>query len=56
MQYLWQAHNQILLIISLKKFTKLNVNTETVIKNAKHIELNTKIASADLNSQALTMI
>ena len=37
-QDLWEAHYQILLIISLKAFIKLNANTN-MIKNAKHVEL-----------------
>ena len=41
-QDLWQVHYQILLIIFLKKFMKLNVNTGTD-KNVKQVELNTKI-------------
>ena len=34
-QDLWQAYYQILSIIFLKEFIKLNVNTETMIKNVK---------------------
>ena len=34
-QDLWQALHQILLIILLKEFIKLNVNTNTMIKNVK---------------------
>ena len=34
-QDLWQAHYQNLLIILLKQFTKLNVNTDMMIKNVK---------------------
>ena len=37
-QDLWQAHDQILLIILLKEFTKLNVNTNVIIKNVKLAE------------------
>ena len=36
---LWQDHYQILSMIFLKKFTKLNVNTGTMIKNAKTYEI-----------------
>ena len=32
---LWQAHYQILSIIFLKEFIKLNVNTGTMIKDVK---------------------
>ena len=32
---LWQAHYQIFSIILLKEFIKLNVNTDTMIKNLK---------------------
>ena len=41
-QELWQAHYQILLMILLNKFIELNVNTDTIIKNVKLVELNTK--------------
>ena len=51
MQDSWQAHYQILPIISLKEFTKLNVNTDMRIKNAKGLELNNNIVSAVLNTQ-----
>ena len=36
-QSLWQADYQILWIISLKEFIKLNVNTDMIIKNAKRM-------------------
>ena len=39
MRDLWQVHYQILLIIFLKKFIELNVNTDTIIKNVKDLEL-----------------
>ena len=55
-QNLWQAHDQILLIILLNKFIKLNVNMDMVIKHVKHKELNTKIVSVFLNTQMLKMI
>ena len=38
LQDLWQSHYEILLNILLKKFIKLNVNTKTMIKNAKLAE------------------
>ena len=37
-QDLWQARYQILSIIFLKEFIKLNVNTDTMIKNVKPAE------------------
>ena len=55
-QDLWQAHYQILLIIFLKEFTKLNANADMIIKNVKLAELNTRIVSAVLNTQALKII
>ena len=55
-QDLWQALYQILLIIFLKEFIKLNVNMDEIIKNVKHVELNTKMASAFLNTKTLKMI
>ena len=38
------------------EFIKLNVNTDTMIKNFKLVELNIKIASVFLNIQTLTRI
>ena len=55
-QDLWQAHYQILLIILLKEFTKLNANVDMIIKNMKLAELNTNTASAALNTQTFKMI
>ena len=55
-QDLWQAHYQVLLIIWLNEFIKLNVNTNTMMKNVKPVELNTKVAIVFLNRQALKMI
>ena len=52
-QDLWQAPYKILLIILLKEFIKLNVKMDIIIKNTKQVELNTKIATAFLNTQAL---
>ena len=56
MQDLWQAHCQILSIIFLKEFIKLNVNTDTKIKNVKLAELNISIVTVFLNSQPLKII
>ena len=53
---LWQAHYQILSIIFLKVFIKLNVNTDTMIKNLKIAELYINIATVLLNAQTLKMI
>ena len=55
-QDLWQAHYQILSIIFLKKFIKLNANTNTMIKNVKLAKLNIKIATVLLNTQTLKII
>ena len=55
-QDLWQAHNQILLIIFLKEFIKLNVNKDTMIKNVKLVELKKNTATAIANIQTLKMI
>ena len=55
-QDLWQAHYQILLLISMKEIIKLNETMENKIKNAKCVELNTKNVSAALNTQMLKMI
>ena len=55
-QDLWQAHQQILMIILLNEFIKLNVNTAMITKNAKQGALNAKIFNAALNTQALKII
>ena len=47
--YLWQAHYQILLLILLE-LIKLNVNIDTMIKNVKLAELNTKVAKVFFNT------
>ena len=52
----WEAHYQILPIIFLKEFMKLNVNTDTMIKHVKLAELNINIAAAFLNTKSLKMI
>ena len=53
---LLQAHNQIVLIILLKEFMKLNVKTNKIIKNANRVELNTTIATAFFNRKNLKII
>ena len=53
---LLQAHNQIVLIILLKEFMKLNVKTNKIIKTANRVELNTKIATAFFNRKNLKII
>ena len=55
-QDIWQGHYQILSIICLKEFIKLNLNTDTMIKNVKFVELNINIATGFLNTQTLKMI
>ena len=55
-QGLWQAHYQILSIIFLKEFIKLKVNTDTMIKNAKLVELNTSTVTIFLNTYVLKMV
>ena len=55
-QNLRKVHYQILLIILLTEFIKLNSNIDTIIKNAKYVELNIKIVSAFLNTQTLKML
>ena len=55
-QDLWQAHYQILSIIFLGEFIKLNANTDTVIKNVKLVELHLKYVTVFLNTQSLKMI
>ena len=55
-QNFWEACYQVLLIILLKEFIKLNVNTNTMIKNVKLEELNINIETTLLKIQALTMV
>ena len=55
-QDLWQAYYQILLIILLKEFIKLNANMDMITKNVERVELNTKIESIASNTQTLKMI
>ena len=47
-QDLWQAHYQVLSIIFLKEFIKLNVNTDAKIKNVKLGKLNINVATVFL--------
>ena len=54
-QDLWQAHYQIFSIIFLKGFIELNVKLDMMIKNVKHLELNTGIATVFLNKKNLRM-
>ena len=49
-QGLWQAHYQILSLIFLKEFIKLNVSTDSMINNVKLEELNASIATVFLNT------
>ena len=51
-----QAHYQIRSIIFLKEFIDFILNTDTMIKNVKHVELNIKIVSAFSNTLTLKMI
>ena len=52
---IWKVSYQILLIVLLKEFIKLNANMEMIIKNAKLAELDTKIAIAILNIKKRTL-
>ena len=55
-QDLWQAQHQILSIISLKEFMKLNVHTDTMIKNVRLAELNINIVTDFLKTQSLKIV
>ena len=55
-QGLLQVHYQILSIIFLNEFLELNINSDTMIKNVKHMELNISIATVFLNTQIINMI
>ena len=50
LQGLWQSHYEILLINSLKEVVKLNVNSDTMIKNAEIAELNISTATVFLDT------
>ena len=49
-QDLGQIHYQILSIIFLKKFIKLNLNLDMMIKRVIHVELNISIATVFFNT------
>ena len=53
---LQQGHYQILLIILLNEFVKLNIKMNMVIKTAKYVEVNTDITTAFLNALTEKMI
>ena len=55
-QGLWQVYYQILSIIFLEEFIKLDVNTDAMIKTVKFKELNINITTVFLNTQTLKMI
>ena len=55
-QDLWQANYQILSIICVKEFIELNINSDTMIKNVKHVELSISIVTVFLNTQILKII
>ena len=55
-QDLQQGHYQILLIILLNEFVKLNIKMNMVIKTAKYVEVNTDITTAFLNALTEKMI
>ena len=54
-QDLQQPPYQILFIILLKEFIKLNANMD-IMKNVKHKKLNTKLVFVFLNTQMLKMV
>ena len=47
----WQAHYQILIIVFLSEFIKLNVYTDTMIKNVKLAESNICVGIVFLHEQ-----
>ena len=55
-QGLWEAYYQILLITFLMDLTKLDLNTDTMIKNVKLVELNINVATFFLCNKTLKMI
>ena len=52
LQKIYPTYYNLLII----EFIKLNVNTDTMIRNVKLAELNINIATAFLNTQTLKMI
>ena len=52
----FMATHQVLSIIPLKESIKLNAKMNTILKNLKLVELNTKIVNAVLNTWELKMI
>ena len=54
--YMLQLIDQTLSIVFLKEFIKLNVNSDTTIKNVILVELHMKYATVFLNTQTLKMI
>ena len=52
-QNLIQVHYQILSVIALKEFIKVNVNTEMMIRNIKLAKFNKNFVTAFLNTQTL---
>ena len=48
---IWKVYYQVLPIILLEEFIKLNVKINRIIKNSKYVELNKKIVGAFLNTQ-----
>ena len=55
-QDLWQAHYQILSIMFLNEFMKLNINSNMMKKHANPVELNISIATVFLNIKTLKVI
>ena len=55
-QDLCQAQYQILLIVFLKEFIKLNAKVNIVIKNGKRVEITKKIAFFSLKAQTSKVI
>ena len=50
------AHYQISSISFLKEFIDLNISSDMMIKNIKHMKLNISIVAVSLNSNILKMI
>ena len=45
-----------LIMIFLKEFIELNVNSDTMMKNVKHVELNASTVTVFLNIKTLEMV
>ena len=55
-QDLWQAHYQVMSIIFLKEFIRLNINMDTFIKKCENCRIKYQYCGCFLNTETLKMI